>query len=396
MSHKPIALLLSPVLPQPGGSGRALRAWGWLLELQRDYRVHVLLPLGSNECMPVATDYPAEAIWAIGAAIAPVGRWQRLLAMLFPLLGLCWRGGVVDWLDCQPKALQALTAGLVGQPVQRIVVFRLYLHDIAEALATLFPQARVDMDLDDLESRTRLSVAGSLLRMGRYREALRTSASALQYGLLERYMPGPYQTLYLAAPEDCLGLSTRLARAVECRPNTVAAPRDLMPLSQGEEIRLLFVGTLNYAPNEEAIRDILRDLLPELLKSRLRWHLSIVGRHPSPELESLLKATAQVEILTDVEDLTDCYAAAQIVLVPLRSGGGTKLKTLEGFAHRRPLVSTQQGVRGLGAVAGQHYLAAQDAKQFASAILQLASDPALAKRIADAGWSLWQRQFSQP
>jgi glycosyltransferase involved in cell wall biosynthesis len=170
----------------------------------------------------------------------------------------------------------------------------------------------------------------------------------------------------------------------------------VVTLPSGKEIRLLFVGTLNYAPNEEAVRDILRDLLPELGKSEPGWHLSIVGRHASPELESMLKATAQVELLVDVVDIAACYAAAQIVLVPLRAGGGTKLKTLEAFAHRRPLVSTQQGVRGLDAVAGQHYLPANDAKQFAAAILQLAGDPALARRIAEAGWNLWQMRYRQP
>ena len=231
--------------------------------------------------------------------------------------------------------------------------------------------------------------------MGRYREALRSRAAALQYRLLERYMPGSYQTLFLAAPDDCARISTCLAQAVECRPNTVAAPQDFNAVLQGEEIRLLFVGTLNYAPNEEAVRDILRDLLPALGKSGVRCKLSIVGRHASSRLERLLRETAQVEFLSNVDDLAACYAQTQIVLVPLRAGGGTKLKTLEAFAHRRPVVSTPQGVRGLDAVAGQHYLPALDAVQFAEAILRLTRDPALVERIADAGWSLWHARFRQ-
>lgn len=395
MSKKPLALLLSPVLPQPGASGRALRTWGWLQELQRDYRVHVLLTGDDHECVSVTADYPAESVMAIGAATAPVGRWQRLLALLFPLVGLYKRGGVVDWLDCLPDALHRLTVSLESQPVQRIVVFRLYLHDFAQAFAARFPEARLDLDMDDLESSTRLSVAGAMLRMGRYRQAIRTTASALQYRLLESYMAGPYQTLYLAAPDDCARISTRLAQAVECRPNTVAAPQDFKAVLQGDEVRLLFIGTLNYPPNEEAVRDILRDLLPALGKSGVRCKMSIVGRHASPRLERLLREAAQVEFLSNVDDLAACYAQAQIVLVPMRAGGGTKLKTLEAFAHRRPVVSTPQGVRGLDAVAGQHYLPALDAGQFAEAILRLARDPALVERIADAGWSLWHARFRQ-
>lgn len=395
MTDKPIALLISPVLPQPGGSGRALRAWGWLLELQRDYRVHVLLPISPAECLPLPADYPAEAIRAIGAAVASGGRWQRLLTLLLPFTALVSRRGVVDWLTGNSVVLQRLTAELDAQPVARIVVFRLYLHDVAQSLAARFPHARLELDLDDYESRTRLSVAGCLLRLGLYREALRSCVSALQYAMLEWFLPGRYQTAYLAAAEDSQRFSTRLARDVECRPNRVAGPPAPTPMKQGEDVCLLFVGTLNYSPNEEAVRFLLRDLVPALKISGLRWRLNIVGRHAGPALTSLLQTTAQVEHLADVDDLAACYASAQIVLVPLRAGGGSKLKTLEGFAHGRPLVSTEQGVRGLSAEAGVHYLPARTAQQFAAAIVQLASDPQLAGQLAAAGRDLWQKDFQQ-
>jgi len=388
-------LLLSPVLPEPGASGRALRAWGWLQELQRDYRVYVLLPVAPDELPEITGDYPAEAVLAIGAAIVPARRYELLLTMLFPFSVLWSRRGVIGWLPCNAAVLQALTASLDGQPVERIVVFRLYLHDVARTLTARFPQARTELDLDDHESRTRLSVASCLLRMGHYREAIINCASALQFALLERLMPGRYKSLCLAAEDDCHNFSTRMSASIIYRPNTIAGPKNVVALQQSDETRLLFVGTLNYAPNEEAVRDILRYLLPELMRSGLRWHLSVVGRNASPELQSLLQAAAQVELLSDVDDIAACYAAAQIVLVPLRAGGGTKLKTLEAFAHRRPVVSTAQGVRGLRAVAGEHYLPARDAGQFAAAIVHLAGDPAMAVRIADAGWSLWHTRFRQ-
>lgn len=209
-------------------------------------------------------------------------------------------------------------------------------------------------------------------------------------------MPGNYQTAYLAAKEDCRRLSTSMARTVAWRPNRVSMPLDYSPIPWTDEIRLLFVGTLNYPPNEEAVRDGLLRLVPELQRSGRAWRWCIVGRHASPELVDLLQATPQIELLPAVEDLTACYAAAQIVLVPLRAGGGTKLKTLEGLAYRRPLVSTRHGVRGLGMVPGKHYLPAESPQEFAAAIMRLAEDHELAEVIAQAGWQFCCQEFRQP
>ena len=65
--EKPVALLLTPVLPLPTGSGRALRAWDWLQTLVKGYRVHVLALEESSDCVKIPENYPAEAVWAIGA-----------------------------------------------------------------------------------------------------------------------------------------------------------------------------------------------------------------------------------------------------------------------------------------------------------------------------------------
>ena len=390
-AEKPLALLLTPVLPLPGGSGRALRAWSWLQELRREHRVLVLLPVTQSECPALPADYPAEAVQAIGDATRWTSRWRRGAGLFCPLLALYAPTCVVDWLL---PAERAFLPALAGQPVRRILAFRLSLHPLALALAQEFPAARLELDMDDLESRTRLSVARALLRMGQAREALRMALGALQYALVERFVLAPYQTAYLAAEEDCRRVKTRLARAVACHPNRLPMPVALGDAPRGGEIRLIFVGTLNYPPNEEAVRDMLSGLVPALQRSRRTWRLRIVGRHAAPALRRLLEATPQLEFQPDVEDLAACYAEAQIVLVPLRSGGGTKLKTLEAFAWRRPVISTPQGVRGLGAVSGEHYLAAETTSEFVAAILRLADDPALSEQIVDAAHALCQREFA--
>jgi polysaccharide biosynthesis protein PslH len=392
---KPAALLLTPVLPWPTGSGRALRAWDWLQTLGKDYRVYVISLEKSVDCVEIPEDYPAEKIWMTANAKQLGSKFRRWIGLLFPFLAPWFRSLVVDWRRLTPSdtMLRELEISL-GRSIEYIVVFRLYMHNIALELSSRFPDAIMDLDLDDLESLTRLSVAGSLTRMRRFREAIREIASAIQYWFLERWAPGPYRTAYLASQNDCHLLSTRLAERVVCRPNRLNVPESVPPVSIEKELTLLFVGHLGYPPNEEAVCFLALCLAPELEKQlTLPWRLCVIGRHPSAELLQLMRGASRLEYISTAHHLERWYAEAHIVLIPLRAGGGTKYKTLEGFAHRRPLVSTRHGMRGLRALPGRHYLLAETATAFALAIERLAEDPALADRIAEAGWELCRKDY---
>ncbi len=394
--HRPIAIFLTPVLPLPRDSGRALRAWDWLIELARTHRVCVLVANGQS-FSPPPPDYPAAAVYHVRTALASgtqVGRALRMV--LFPWC-LVSRRGVADWLQVTPELEAVLSSPwLAGAPVERIVVFRFYLHDLAQAVSKHWPQAEMEIDLDDIESRTRWSVAGSLFRMGRYLEALRRVGSGVQYAMLERFMPGRYVKAWLANGLDGSGWRTRLASTVAERPNriSVSPASALQDPSQTSTLRLLFIGTLDYPPNEEAVLDLVNLHLPELAKRLERpWSLCVVGRHASDRLVAILKQVPQIEFIPDAESLVGCYRSAHVVVVPLRAGGGTKLKTLEAFAHMRPVVSTAHGVRGLAVAANEHYLAAETPAEFADAIVRLASDPALAQRMALAAHALCKQRY---
>jgi glycosyltransferase involved in cell wall biosynthesis len=386
---RPVALLLTPVLPSPCGCGRAMRAWNWLLELARDHQVHVLVA-GDDATLPVLPeDYPARAVWPIGQGLEKTAGLFRLAGWLCPFLALFTRRVVTDWRRCvSPDAsLDALRAHLNGLPVRRVVVFRLYLHDVGRAVNARIPCDRLDLDMDDLESDTRMSVALALLRLGRYAEAALSVASALQYRLIERSLTEAYRSVWLAAPEDGARIARRPGQTIACRPNCPPAPPDGPSPSPSGISQLLFVGTLDYPPNEEAALYLVERILPELrARARGPWLLNVVGRNPSRRLRAVAANDPGIVLRSDVDDLAPLYAAAHIVLVPLRSGGGTKLKTLEGFAHRRPVVSTRHGVRGLGAVAGEHFLSAEKPAEFVEAIMRLGEDRALAERVAEEGW----------
>ena len=390
--RRPVAVLVTPVAPHPGGSGGALRAWDWLQSLGQEHRVHVVVADAHAVAAPSsaagpATAVAAEAIWPLGQTLRWGAPGLTRMGLLCPVLTLRSTRFAVDWrhLDPGPGPLDDCFAAIGDGPVRRIVVFRLRLHEVGCAVSHRFPTAVVELDMDDCEPRTRLSVGVALLRLGRYGAAWRSVSGAIQYRLLER-LAAHYQTVYLAAAEDCPRVSVGPQTAVVHWPNRVTLPACVAPAPSGGELRLLFVGGLGYPPNEEAVRWLAAEVLPVLRRRLTRpWRLGVVGRQAPQALQALLARTVGIEWAPDVDDLSDWYAGAHVVLVPLRSGGGTKLKTLEAFAHCRPVISTRHGVRGLGAVAGEHYLLAERAHEFAAAIVRLAADPALAQRLAAAG-----------
>jgi glycosyltransferase involved in cell wall biosynthesis len=127
--------------------------------------------------------------------------------------------------------------------------------------------------------------------------------------------------------------------------------------------------------------------------STFSWQLAIVGRHADDRLKQFVGKCDGVNLIDDANDLGPIYSATDVALVPIQAGGGTKLKTLEAFAHGIPVISTDHGVRGFGATAGTHYLLAEQPCQFADAIAHLAQDRPLGLRLGQAGHSLWKEAF---
>ena len=380
------ALLLTPVPPSPHGTGRNLRAWAWLVQLAVTHRVHVLVFGAPAAKLP--EDHPAISIHHIPVRNVRETLWRRRLAKMFPFL--IRRGGFgTDWLQIAPGS-EHMAHALDGLKPSLIVVFRFYLHDAARPVLDRFPDARTEMDMDDLESQSRRSLARAYWRLGRWRAGLHELALSAQYAIAERALVQRYDRLYVAAPEDRLPLA-RLSRAdVAVFPNRLAPPQSAR---SSRPTRLLFVGSLDYPPNELAARwfveiaGSLRARLPDLKPT-------IIGRRPTDAMRRHLALCKGVDFLEDAPALSACYGSALAVLVPLRAGGGTKFKTIEAFAHRCPVIATREGVRGLGAEADRHYLHAETTAEFIDAVVRLAREPLLGQRLGDAAQRLWRERFS--
>lgn len=191
---------------------------------------------------------------------------------------------------------------------------------------------------------------------------------------------------------DLLGAIWPDARtAVVPNPAPAVTPQ---PLPQGPVRRLLFVGLFPYPPNRRAVHFLLFRLWPLLALTASRCKIVLAGRYAGRKLALLSRLTGS-ELHDSPADLAPIYASAHACLVPLAQGGGTRLKILEAFAHARPVIASAKAVEGLDLREGHDYLRAETAGDFLRAIRRLRRDPALSRKLAEAGPALADRLGGQ-
>jgi glycosyltransferase involved in cell wall biosynthesis len=163
----------------------------------------------------------------------------------------------------------------------------------------------------------------------------------------------------------------------------------------GRPEALLFTGTMNYAPNVQAVEWFVRDVLPRIPKCTL----DIVGANPHERVSCL--ASLRVRVEGEVPDMRPYYADARVVVVPVLSGGGTRTKILEAAACGKAIVSTSIGAEGLDLCDGREIVIADDPEAFAAAITRLIREPGLCselgqnarRAVARYDWSRVQARF---
>jgi polysaccharide biosynthesis protein PslH len=156
--------------------------------------------------------------------------------------------------------------------------------------------------------------------------------------------------------------------------------------------RLVFTGSMDWYPNEDAVRHFIDAILPAIRREAPHTTVSIVGRDPSSRLRAAA-ARADVQITGTVADVRPYVGQAEVFVVPLRIGGGTRLKILEGLAMGKAVVSTTIGAEGLPLVPGTHLLQADDPPEFARAVVALLREPRRRSALGAAGRRL-VREYS--
>jgi glycosyltransferase involved in cell wall biosynthesis len=158
---------------------------------------------------------------------------------------------------------------------------------------------------------------------------------------------------------------------------------------------IVFTATMSWAANVDGIHFLLDEVFPILLRTRPNIRAVIIGRNPPAALvEKVAERALNVTLTGFVGDIRPYVAQANVYVIPLFVGSGTRIKAFEAMAMGRPVVSTTLGIEGLDVTDGENFVRADDAETFAGAILALMDDNAMRSRIALAARRLVESRFS--
>jgi glycosyltransferase involved in cell wall biosynthesis len=255
------------------------------------------------------------------------------------------------------------------------------------------------LDLDDLEDQkitARLSVPRP--PAGSWPERLRRAGSRMvaheevrRWRRLHRRAARRASAIVVCSSLDGRRADLGRTARVAVVPNGYRPVEPVGRACVGTPPTVLFQGLLSYPPNIDAARVLAEEVGPPLRASVPGAQIRLVGEH-GPGLMAL-HDPPRVTVVGHVPDITSELARADIVMVPIRYGSGTRVKIIEAFAHRVPVVSTTLGAEGLGASDGVHILIGDDPRALADACARLLQEPGLRERITSEAHALFARSF---
>jgi glycosyltransferase involved in cell wall biosynthesis len=157
--------------------------------------------------------------------------------------------------------------------------------------------------------------------------------------------------------------------------------------------RLVFTGSMDWYPNEDAVLYFIGAILPRIRSEVPDVSLAVVGRNPSDRLRAAGERSG-VLVSGTVDDVRPFVREAAVYVVPLRAGGGTRLKIFEALALEKAVVSTTVGAEGLALVPGREAIVADDPDEFARAVVSLLRDPGRREALGLAGRRLVESRYT--
>jgi glycosyltransferase involved in cell wall biosynthesis len=168
-----------------------------------------------------------------------------------------------------------------------------------------------------------------------------------------------------------------------------ARPRDPEPKAD-----LVFVGSMDWLPNVDGMTWFADEVLPLIREKKPACSIAIVGRTPVPRILEMGRRDARIQVTGTVPDVRPYLWGSVASIVPLRIGGGTRLKIYEAMAARVPVVSTTVGAEGLETHPGRNILLADTARDFAARCLELLDSPGKRETVAAEAWNMVATRYS--
>jgi sugar transferase (PEP-CTERM/EpsH1 system associated) len=378
-------LLISPWFPSPPFGGALIRVYETLRYLSRRHRVTLIAPVANPykpEQLAPLTDY-CESVVAVPVSEAAHAVLRRLA------MGLVRGMPFIQSLHLDRRLARSVRRASSGNDYDIIHVEHSFM---APYLAYVSGQtgARTVLSMHNIES-LRFRRELQTMRWGARRLALLTDSvlfdswedrSIRRFDGIATVSKVEEEWVRKRAPDARVAI---VPNGVDTEYFTPAPP----PRSPRT---IVFTGLMNYPPNADAAAWFSGAILPSIVARHPEVRFLIVGDKPTPEVLALARQP-QVEVTGRVPDVRPYLANCAAVVVPLRSGAGTRLKILEAMAMERPVVSTAQGAEGLKTTDGQNILIGDTPQALANHLCALVESSELRARLGTAGRRLVEETY---
>lgn len=367
--------------PDRGGQIRTLET---LKRLHRRHEVHYigLTAPGEEEGPRRAHEY-ASRWYAVEHVVpektSPAFAWQLA-------------AGVVDRL---PVAVRRFRSAAMRREVQALLrreSFDAIVCDFlfpAANIPDLRPVTLFQHNVESLIWRRRLAQARDPIR----RAYLRVQAKRMER--FERDVCQSVRSIIAVSEQDAEIMRREFGAA---RASAVPTGVDVEYFRRPPEVEpkadLVFVGSMDWMPNIDGAVWFVSEVLPLIRKRAPECTLAIAGRRPTAQLQELARRDPRITVTGTIPDVRPWVWGAKAAIVPLRVGGGTRIKIYEAMAAGTPVVSTSIGAEGLDVRNGETILLADDAAAFADACVTLLSDPERGRCVSSAAHELVATRYS--
>lgn len=209
----------------------------------------------------------------------------------------------------------------------------------------------------------------------------------------ERDMCRAAARVIAVSPQDAALMQKMFGVDAVSIPTGVDLEYHRRPPAPAHSSDLIFVGSMDWLPNSDAIKYFVAEILPLIRRRKPDCTLAVVGRAPSPDIQALVKDDPRITVTGTVPDVRPYLWGATVSIVPLRIGGGTRLKIYEAFAAGTATVSTTIGAEGLDVTHPTNIRVADTPQAFADECLSLLLDPAQREAVSATALHLVTSRF---
>jgi polysaccharide biosynthesis protein PslH len=376
-------LIIDEELPWPLDTGKRLRSYNLLQRLQRDHSITYLCYGAPAAVLP---DCPNVTIITLPSPVLEqkgiLFYWSLLTNLLSPrpyIVDRHYSGALAD------KASSLVATGDFDLLHCEWTPYTENILSLFGKIPTVLSAHNVEAQIWERYYQTEVNPAKKAYIYLQWQKLLRYEAAAAQ-----RYTA----VSTVSEPDSNIFIKQYGCRQVQVVPNGVDEQYFSPVSTELQSGSMVFTGSMDWRPNQDGVRYFIEEVFPLILQKTPSATFTIVGRKPPLWLVELAERTNGVTVTGTVDDVRPYIARSALYVVPLRVGGGSRLKILEAFAMNKIVLSTSVGAEGLDVEENVHILLRDTAEALADTACQILADQERFARLGAAGRNLILQHYT--